>query len=79
MPTEIEGSDSLAELALDMRWSWNHATDPVWRELDAAQHSFEVEVHLHDLDPDLILTARLVPRHAGVAVPLEANFILWQR
>jgi starch phosphorylase len=24
-PTEIERFDSLAELALDMRWSWNHA------------------------------------------------------
>ena len=31
LPTEIEGFDSLAELALDMRWSWNHATDGVWR------------------------------------------------
>ena len=31
LPTEIEGFDSLAELALDMRWSWNHATDEVWR------------------------------------------------
>ncbi len=30
----IEGFDSLAELALDMRWSWNHATDDLWRELD---------------------------------------------
>ena len=27
LPTEIEGFDSLAELALDMRWSWNHYTD----------------------------------------------------
>ena len=31
---EVEGFDSLAELALDMRWSWNHATDAVWRALD---------------------------------------------
>ena len=30
----IEGFDSLAELALDLRWSWNHATDEVWRRLD---------------------------------------------
>ncbi len=36
LPTEIEGFDSLAELALDMRWSWSHATDGVWRELDPA-------------------------------------------
>ena len=34
LPTEIEGFDSLAELALDMHWSWNHATDGVWRALD---------------------------------------------
>lgn len=34
LPVEIEGFDSLAELALDMRSSWNHATDNVWRQLD---------------------------------------------
>jgi glycogen phosphorylase len=34
LPTEIEGFNSLAELALDMWWSWNHATDEVWRQLD---------------------------------------------
>ena len=34
LPQEIEGFDSLAELALNMRWSWNHATDEVWRQLD---------------------------------------------
>ncbi len=32
--TDIEGFDLLAELALDMRSSWNHATDQVWRTLD---------------------------------------------
>ena len=34
LPTEVEGFDSLSELAMDMRWSWNHATDDVWRQLD---------------------------------------------
>ena len=34
LPTEVDGFGSLAELALDMRWSWNHATDGVWRTLD---------------------------------------------
>ncbi len=34
LPIEVEGFDSLAALALDMRWSWNHATDGVWRALD---------------------------------------------
>ena len=33
-PNDAEGFDSLAELALDLRWSWNHATDEVWRQLD---------------------------------------------
>jgi starch phosphorylase len=28
------GFDSLAELALDVHWSWNHATDGLWRTLD---------------------------------------------
>ena len=34
LPTDVEGFDSLAKLALDMRWSWNHSTDEVWRQLD---------------------------------------------
>ncbi|GAA5504710.1 alpha-glucan family phosphorylase [Novipirellula caenicola] len=34
-PIEIDGFESLAELALDLRSSWNHATDEVWRRLDA--------------------------------------------
>ena len=31
----IDGADDLVELALDMRWSWNHATDDIWERLDA--------------------------------------------
>jgi starch phosphorylase len=34
LPTDIKGFDALAELALDMRWSWNHAADNMWRQLD---------------------------------------------
>jgi len=34
LPKDIEGFDSLAELALDLRWSWNHTTDEVWRKLE---------------------------------------------
>ncbi|HUP03554.1 MAG TPA: alpha-glucan family phosphorylase [Bryobacteraceae bacterium] len=34
LPTEIEGFDALAELALDLRSTWNHATDEIWRRLD---------------------------------------------
>jgi len=28
---DVEGFDSLTELALDLRLSWNHATDQLWR------------------------------------------------
>ena len=35
-PTEVEGFDPLAELALDMHWYWNHSADEVWKELDPA-------------------------------------------
>ena len=31
---DVEGFDALAELALDLRWSWNHAADAVWWQLD---------------------------------------------
>jgi starch phosphorylase len=34
LPTEIPGFDSLAELALDMHWSWTHVSDQLWRQLD---------------------------------------------
>jgi starch phosphorylase len=33
-PTDVEGTASLTELALDMRWSWNHGADDVWQQLD---------------------------------------------
>jgi starch phosphorylase len=33
-PEEVEGFDSLAELALDMRWSWNHSADKIWQQID---------------------------------------------
>ena len=36
LPTDVEGFESLVDLALDMRWSWSHATDEVWRQLDPA-------------------------------------------
>ena len=34
LPTDVEGFEPLAELALDMRWSWNHYADHLWRQLD---------------------------------------------
>ena len=34
LPTDVEGFDALAELALDMHSSWNHYADDLWRQLD---------------------------------------------
>ena len=31
---EIDGFDSLIDLALDMRWSWNHSADKLWMQMD---------------------------------------------
>ena len=36
LPTDIDGFDSLVELTLDMRWSWDHSADEIWRMLDPA-------------------------------------------
>ena len=32
---KIEGMDELAELALNLHWSWNHASDELWESLDS--------------------------------------------
>ena len=34
LPDE-EGVDALTELALNLHWSWNHAADELWKDLDA--------------------------------------------
>ncbi len=34
MHTDVEGIDALIELALNIRWSWNHASDMLWEQLD---------------------------------------------
>ena len=34
LPSNSEGFDALAELALDMRWSWDHSADEIWKQLD---------------------------------------------
>ena len=35
LPSDCEGMETLTELALDLRWSWNHAADELWQQLDA--------------------------------------------
>jgi glycogen phosphorylase len=33
-PDLPKGLESLAELALDLRWTWSHEADHLWRALD---------------------------------------------
>ena len=34
LPTQLEGVKYLNELALELRVSWDHSTDDIWRRLD---------------------------------------------
>jgi starch phosphorylase len=34
LPSDTEGMTTLSGLALDLRWSWNHAADELWKQLD---------------------------------------------
>ena len=31
----VEGMDDLVELALNLHWCWNHASDEIWKSLDS--------------------------------------------
>ena len=66
LPTEIEGFDSLAELALDMRWSWNHDADEVWRQLDPELWEITQNpwVVLQTVSRDQISACWLIPHSA---------------
>jgi len=33
-PSPPQGLDALTELAMDLRWSWNHRADELWIRLD---------------------------------------------
>ena len=33
-PAPPQGLEALTELAMDLRWSWNHAADELWKQLD---------------------------------------------
>lgn len=44
LPRELpQGLEGLTELALDLRWTWNHAVDALWAQLDA-----ELWEHTHN-------------------------------
>jgi starch phosphorylase len=64
LPAGIEGCEVLAELALDVRWSWNHGADHIWKQLD--NDSWELT-----RSPWLVLQSvareRIVPHPTGGA------------
>ncbi len=33
---DVDGCDAVVDLALDLRWSWNHAADELWQQIDPA-------------------------------------------
>ncbi len=65
LPTDIGGIDSLAELALDMRWSWNHEADDLWRQLDPS---------LWDLTHNPLIVLQTVPRERLREALADPNF-----
>jgi starch phosphorylase len=83
---EEEGIALLDELALDLCWSWSHATDSkgpfrqVMTPTGTAAGDLGCVLYsaLAPADrPATDYTARAVPRHEGVSVPLEAPWISW--
>src|SRR5262249_33636377 len=34
LPRDVDGIEQLFELALDVRWSWNHSADELWGQID---------------------------------------------
>ena len=67
LPTDIEGLDSLAELALDLQWSWNHAEDEVWQQLDP---------YLWDITHNPWIVLQTVSRDQFQKVMADPNFRL---
>jgi glycogen phosphorylase len=60
---KIDGIDALAELALNLHWSWNHAADELWKALDkelwdATQNPWVI---LWTVSPEKIKTALSTP------------------
>ena len=58
-------SDALKELALNLRWSWNHAADELWSQLEA---------ELWDLTQNPWVMLQTVSREKLRAVTSDAQF-----
>jgi starch phosphorylase len=49
------------------------------RQLVGAENGYVYKARTPAIDPPVDFTARIVPYHPGVAIPLEDTHILWQR
>jgi glycogen phosphorylase len=58
-----EGLDALTELAMDLRWSWNHWSDELWRRLDPAlwPRSYHPNVVLQSISREKLAAALADP------------------
>jgi starch phosphorylase len=57
------GLDALTELAMDLRWTWNHSMDQLWQRLDPALWALTLHpsVVLQTVAPDKLATALADP------------------
>ena len=92
LPADVKGFDSLAELALDLRWSWDHAADEVYggeprtagdgrtlaNWVGSRAAVFTAWLCLRPTHRRTI-RQRVIPHCDGVAIPLEDARILWQQ
>jgi starch phosphorylase len=65
VPALPHGLDALTELALDLRWSWNHCADALWRRLDPAR--WELTHHASEV-------LQAVPRDKLAAALADPDF-----
>lgn len=66
--------ESLRELALDLRWTWSHGADALWRGLDPAlwEHSENPWLLLQDLRHERLAEAARAPGFVGEVEALRA-------
>src|SRR5580658_4520778 len=66
-PAPPKGLEALTELAMDLRWSWNHGSDELWRRLDPAlwEQTHHPNVVLQTLAPEKLAGALADPDFCG--------------
>jgi starch phosphorylase len=74
-PDLPSGLDQLTELATDLRWSWNHCADELWRRLDPALWALtsHPNVVLQTVSREKLTAALADPEFAGLLARLFAR------